>query len=196
MNCWPGSRLLRGERDCEFADAHATTRRAAWRMSQKISRARSATSSPNVLRRIRQTATRARKSWMRIFARGKGGAANREFPLLRAAAHEPYSGASMAASRGHGRSDCGDRSGNSWYVIRRQQAAKSGPHAPVSVLVGDFENHTGDPVLDDTLEPMLGVALEGASFVNAYSRGMRASWPRNSRIPRTNSTSSQRGWSP
>ncbi len=42
---------------------------------------------------------------------------------------------------------------------------------PVSVLVGDFANHTGDPVLDDSLEPMLGVALEGASFVNLYSRG-------------------------
>jgi tetratricopeptide (TPR) repeat protein len=61
--------------------------------------------------------------------------------------------------------------GISWYAIRRQQTAKSGAHAPVSVLVGDFANHTGDPVLDDTLEPMLGVALEGASFVNAYSRG-------------------------
>lgn len=61
--------------------------------------------------------------------------------------------------------------GISWYVLKRQQAAKSGPHAPVSVLVGDFANHTGDPVLDDTLEPMLGVALEGASFINAYSRG-------------------------
>ncbi len=61
--------------------------------------------------------------------------------------------------------------GISWYAIRRQQTAKSGAHAPVSVLVGDFANHTGDPVLDDTLEPMLGVALEGASFINAYSRG-------------------------
>ena len=61
--------------------------------------------------------------------------------------------------------------GIAWYVIRRQQAAKSGAHAPVSVLVGDFANHTGDPVLDNTLEPMLGVALEGASFINAYSRG-------------------------
>jgi tetratricopeptide (TPR) repeat protein/predicted Ser/Thr protein kinase len=61
--------------------------------------------------------------------------------------------------------------GFSWYMIKRQLAAKSGLHAPVSVLVADFENHTGDPVLDDTLEPMLGVALEGASFVNAYSRG-------------------------
>jgi tetratricopeptide (TPR) repeat protein/predicted Ser/Thr protein kinase len=61
--------------------------------------------------------------------------------------------------------------GISWYTIRRQQATKSLTHGPVSVLVGDFANHTGDPVLDDTLEPMLGVALEGASFINAYSRG-------------------------
>ena len=61
--------------------------------------------------------------------------------------------------------------GISWYFIRRQQAAKSLAHGPVSVLVGDFANHTGDPVLDNTLEPMLGVALEGASFINAYSRG-------------------------
>ena len=61
--------------------------------------------------------------------------------------------------------------GIAWYVNKRQLAAKSLAHAPVSVLVADFHNNTGDPVLDDTLEPMLGVALEGASFVNAYSRG-------------------------
>ncbi len=61
--------------------------------------------------------------------------------------------------------------GIAWYVIRNQQAAKSVAHGPVSVLVGDFANHTGDPVLDNTLEPMLGVALEGASFINAASRG-------------------------
>jgi Tfp pilus assembly protein PilF/predicted Ser/Thr protein kinase len=61
--------------------------------------------------------------------------------------------------------------GTTWFVVRRQLAAKSGTHAPVSVLVADFENHTGDPVLDNTLEPMLGVALEGASFINAYGRG-------------------------
>ena len=61
--------------------------------------------------------------------------------------------------------------GIAWYVVRRQLIAKSGPHAPVSVLVADFENHTGDPVLDNTLEPMIGDALEGASFINAYSRG-------------------------
>ena len=43
--------------------------------------------------------------------------------------------------------------------------------APVSVLVADFTNHTGDPIFDDTLEPMFNVALEGARFVNAYNRG-------------------------
>jgi len=42
---------------------------------------------------------------------------------------------------------------------------------PVSVLVADFQNHTGDPIFDETLEPMFNVALEGASFVNAFSRG-------------------------
>ena len=44
-------------------------------------------------------------------------------------------------------------------------------HAPISVLVADFTNHTGDPIFNDTLEPMFNVALEGASFVNAFSRG-------------------------
>jgi len=44
-------------------------------------------------------------------------------------------------------------------------------HPPVSVLVADFTNHTGDPIFDDTVEPMFNVALEGASFVNAFSRG-------------------------
>ena len=61
--------------------------------------------------------------------------------------------------------------GAAWYSYHKKQAAQSLTHAPVSILVGDFANHTGDPVLDNTLEPMLGVALEGASFINSYSRG-------------------------
>lgn len=61
--------------------------------------------------------------------------------------------------------------GIAWYAATRQQSANSAKHSPISVLVGDFANHTGDPVLDETLEPMLGVALEGSSFINAYSRG-------------------------
>ena len=50
-------------------------------------------------------------------------------------------------------------------------AKSSNSHPPVSVLVADFTNHTGDPIFDGTLEPMFNVALEGASFVNAYNRG-------------------------
>ncbi len=46
-----------------------------------------------------------------------------------------------------------------------------GPQKPITVLVADFTNHTGDPVFDGTLEPMLNTALEGASYINAYNRG-------------------------
>jgi len=57
------------------------------------------------------------------------------------------------------------------YLNRRPQSPKVATHAPVSVLVADFQNNTGDSLFDDTLEPMFNVALEGASFINAFSRG-------------------------
>ena len=44
-------------------------------------------------------------------------------------------------------------------------------HGSVSLLLADFTNATADPIFDGTLEPMLGVALEGASFINLYDRG-------------------------
>src|SRR6266849_3663895 len=56
-------------------------------------------------------------------------------------------------------------------VVQRFMHKTPIQHAPVSVLVADFANHTGDPIFDDTLEPMFNVALEGASFINAYNRG-------------------------
>jgi serine/threonine protein kinase/tetratricopeptide (TPR) repeat protein len=57
------------------------------------------------------------------------------------------------------------------YLRMRQQASKVLGHAPVSVLVADFQNNTGDSLFDNTLEPMFNVALEGASFINSFSRG-------------------------
>jgi eukaryotic-like serine/threonine-protein kinase len=57
-----------------------------------------------------------------------------------------------------------------WYYGNRQSAPPSA-HAPVSVLVADFQNNTSDTLFDDTLEPMFNVALEGASFINAFNRG-------------------------
>lgn len=54
---------------------------------------------------------------------------------------------------------------------RKPPQSAAGAHAPVSVLVGDFQNNTSDSLFDGTLEPMLNVALEGASFINAFNRG-------------------------
>src|ERR1700693_2338834 len=58
-------------------------------------------------------------------------------------------------------------------MMLRGRFTKATPAAnkSVSVLVADFTNHTGDPIFEDTLEPMFNVALEGASFINAYNRG-------------------------
>jgi eukaryotic-like serine/threonine-protein kinase len=60
--------------------------------------------------------------------------------------------------------------GVSWFAIGRFRTPGPAAHGTVSVLIGDFANRTGDPLLDNSLEPMLGVALEGASFINLYSR--------------------------
>ena len=58
-----------------------------------------------------------------------------------------------------------------WFFTRGRGPAATATHAPVSVLVADFENKTNDAVFDGTLEPTFGLALEGASFINSYSRG-------------------------
>ena len=58
-----------------------------------------------------------------------------------------------------------------WFFTRARGPAATATHAPVSVLVADFENKTNDGVFDGTLEPTFGLALEGASFINSYSRG-------------------------
>ena len=43
-------------------------------------------------------------------------------------------------------------------------------HREVSVLVADFENRTAEPVFDETLEPAFIIGLEGASFIQSFSR--------------------------
>jgi eukaryotic-like serine/threonine-protein kinase len=56
------------------------------------------------------------------------------------------------------------------YLRFRVSPQPSGPHAPVTLLIADFENKTGDSVFDGTLEPMLGIALEGAPFISSINR--------------------------
>lgn len=42
---------------------------------------------------------------------------------------------------------------------------------PVSILIADFSNGTGDPIFDGTLEQTFGIGIEGAPFVTAFNRG-------------------------
>jgi len=62
--------------------------------------------------------------------------------------------------------------GLSIALLRRQPApppAPSGPPRAMQVLISDFS--ASDPELNGTVEPLLGLALEGASFINNYDRG-------------------------
>jgi tetratricopeptide (TPR) repeat protein/tRNA A-37 threonylcarbamoyl transferase component Bud32 len=58
-----------------------------------------------------------------------------------------------------------------WLRGRLRPSAPQAARKPESVLITDFVNKTGDPVFDGTLEPSLGLALEGASFLTTYNRG-------------------------
>ena len=46
------------------------------------------------------------------------------------------------------------------------------PLEPLSVLIADFDNQTGDPLFEGSLEQALQIGLEGAPFVSSYERGL------------------------
>jgi tetratricopeptide (TPR) repeat protein len=56
-----------------------------------------------------------------------------------------------------------------WMVSNRGPVV-SAAHDPVSVLIGDIENKTGDAVFDGVVEQALTLGIEGASFINAFPR--------------------------
>jgi len=60
--------------------------------------------------------------------------------------------------------------GTYWLFLRPKAGAPGSGPEPVSVLIADFENKTGDPIFDGALEPALGVYLEGAAFISVYDR--------------------------
>ncbi len=43
---------------------------------------------------------------------------------------------------------------------------------PVSILIADFDNRTGDPLFDGSLEQALQIGLEGAPFISSFERGI------------------------
>jgi tetratricopeptide (TPR) repeat protein/tRNA A-37 threonylcarbamoyl transferase component Bud32 len=56
-----------------------------------------------------------------------------------------------------------------WWQFRPRAPAPA--HAPLGIVIADFSNATADPTLDHTLEPVLKLSLEEASFISAYARG-------------------------
>jgi serine/threonine protein kinase/tetratricopeptide (TPR) repeat protein len=59
--------------------------------------------------------------------------------------------------------------GGTFYAAKWLMAPVK-PHDPVSVIIADIENSTGDATLDHTIEPTVRRALEGAGFINAAER--------------------------
>ncbi len=60
-----------------------------------------------------------------------------------------------------------------WMISNRGSSAIVAPavsRAPLSVLIANFRNDTGDPVFDGVVEQALGLGIEGASFITAYPR--------------------------
>jgi len=56
------------------------------------------------------------------------------------------------------------------YYLARSEAPLA-PQEPMSVLVADLENETGDSSFDGAFEEALVIAMEGGGFINAYPRG-------------------------
>ena len=55
-----------------------------------------------------------------------------------------------------------------WWMARTPPPEADRP--PLSVLVADFNNATGEPVFDGLMEQALSVGIEGARFISAYQR--------------------------
>ncbi len=57
-----------------------------------------------------------------------------------------------------------------WAAVKLGTPPVEVRRPPVSILVSDFVNETGERVFDGTLEASVGVGLEAAKFVSAYQR--------------------------
>jgi tetratricopeptide (TPR) repeat protein len=56
------------------------------------------------------------------------------------------------------------------FVLPRKTPVSETSLKPVSILIADFQNKTGDTVFDGAIEQLLGISLEGAPFISIYDR--------------------------
>ena len=61
-----------------------------------------------------------------------------------------------------------------WWGSSRGPVVPPAARDPVSVLVANFQNKTGDGVFDGSLEQPLAIGIEGAPFINSFSRSTAA----------------------
>ncbi|MGI9329009.1 MAG: tetratricopeptide repeat protein [Pseudomonadales bacterium] len=61
------------------------------------------------------------------------------------------------------------------YLNFNSEPASAEPPAPISVLIADFNNKTGDSVFDGSLEQALMIGIEGAPFITSYDRALALS---------------------
>lgn len=57
-----------------------------------------------------------------------------------------------------------------WFILRGKVSASGVAPEPISILITDFQSQIDDPVFDEALEQLLGISLEGASFISIYDR--------------------------
>lgn len=61
--------------------------------------------------------------------------------------------------------------GGGWLLSNRGTPPAATPaKEPISVLIADFRNNTGDDVFNGVVEQALGLGIEGASFITAFPR--------------------------
>ncbi len=58
-----------------------------------------------------------------------------------------------------------------YFNLERHDAVVPGPTDPVSILIADFDNETGDGVFDSVLEQGLMIGIEESPFVAVFDRG-------------------------
>ncbi|MQY61336.1 protein kinase, partial [bacterium] len=57
-----------------------------------------------------------------------------------------------------------------WFALRGKVGAPPPEQEPISILITDFQNKTGDPDFDESIEELLRIGLEGTSFISVYER--------------------------